>query len=89
MLKTRVAHGYCSREQVAGACPYANICEQCDNFVATPEFVPVIEAQLADVHALKLDAEGRAWDAEAVRHGRVAASLEEHLRRVRQTGSTG
>jgi hypothetical protein len=49
----------------------------------------VIKAQLADVHALKLDAEGRAWDAEAVRHGRVAASLEEHLRRVRQTGSTG
>jgi integrase len=28
MLKTRVAHGYCSREQVAGACPNANICEQ-------------------------------------------------------------
>jgi integrase len=26
MLKTRVAHGYCARELVAEACPYANIC---------------------------------------------------------------
>jgi hypothetical protein len=30
MLKTRVAHGYCSRHLTAGACPYA-ICEHCDN----------------------------------------------------------
>ena len=27
-LKTRVAHGYCSRHLAAEACPYANICEQ-------------------------------------------------------------
>ena len=27
MLKTRVAHGYCSRHLAAEACPYANICE--------------------------------------------------------------
>lgn len=33
MLKTRVAHGYCSRDLVAEACPYANICETCP---ATP-----------------------------------------------------
>ncbi|HVB43184.1 MAG TPA: hypothetical protein VNF47_10825 [Streptosporangiaceae bacterium] len=26
MLKTRVAHGYCSRQLAAEACPYANIC---------------------------------------------------------------
>ena len=26
MLKTRVAHGYCSRDLVAEACPYANTC---------------------------------------------------------------
>ena len=26
MLKTRVAHGYCSRDLVADACPDANIC---------------------------------------------------------------
>jgi len=89
MLKTRVAHGYCSREQAAGACPYANICEQCDNFVPAPEFVPTMEAQLADVQALKLDAEGRGWEAEAARHGRVSANLEEHLRRARKAGSTG
>jgi len=28
MIKTRVAHGYCSRHLTAGACTYANICEQ-------------------------------------------------------------
>lgn len=47
MLKTCVAHGYCSREPFAGACPYANICEQCDSFVAAPELSTAIEAQLA------------------------------------------
>jgi hypothetical protein len=40
MLKTRVAHGYCSRQLAAEACPYANIREQCDNFVTTTEFIP-------------------------------------------------
>jgi hypothetical protein len=40
LLKTRVAHGYCSRDLVAEACPYANICEQCDNFVTTTQFLP-------------------------------------------------
>jgi len=38
MLKTRVAHGYCSRQLAAEACPYANICEQCDNYVTATEF---------------------------------------------------
>ncbi|ETZ38826.1 phage integrase family protein [Mycobacterium intracellulare MIN_061107_1834] len=36
MLKTRVAHGYCARHESAGACPYANICETCDNYVTAP-----------------------------------------------------
>lgn len=36
MLKTRVAHGYCARELAADACPYANVCETCPNFVTTP-----------------------------------------------------
>lgn len=36
MLKTRVAHGYCSRHLAAEACPYANLCEQCDNFTPRP-----------------------------------------------------
>ena len=51
MLKTRVAHGYCSRHEAAGACPYANICETCDNFVTGPEFAPALRDQLTDVHA--------------------------------------
>jgi hypothetical protein len=38
MLKTRVAHGYCARHPAAGACPYANICETCDNYITAPEF---------------------------------------------------
>ena len=36
-LKTRVATGTCSRHLVAGACPYANICETCEGFVPAPE----------------------------------------------------
>ena len=43
MLKTRVAHGYCSRHEAAGACPYANICETCDNFITGPEFRDAIQ----------------------------------------------
>jgi integrase len=84
MLKTRVAHGYCSRHLTAGACPYANICEQCDNFVPTPEFIPVIEHQLADVHALRDDAAQRQWDAEVARHERVIQSLQAHLHRLKK-----
>jgi hypothetical protein len=84
MLKTRVAHGYCSRHLTAGACPYANICEQCDNFVPVPEFIPAIEHQLADVHALRDDAAQRQWDTEVTRHERVIQSLEEHLHRLKK-----
>src|SRR5664280_2979457 len=43
MLKTRVAHGYCSRDPVAEACPYANICEGCSNFITAPEFAPALQ----------------------------------------------
>ncbi len=84
MLKTRLAHGYCSREQAAGPCAYANICEQCDNFVPGVEFEPVLRGQLADVVALRDDAEARGWDAEVARHERVIASVEEHLRRFKR-----
>ena len=83
MLKTRVAHGYCARELVAEACPYANVCETCANFVATPEFAPVLESQLADVEALRVDAETRGWESEVARHGRVITTLEGHLTRLR------
>ena len=69
MLKTRVAHGYCSRHQAAGACPYANICETCDNFVTGPEFADALRGQLGDVRNLQADARSRGWDSEAARHG--------------------
>ena len=82
MLKTRVANGYCSRELVAEACAYANICETCPNFVTAPEFEPAIEAQLADIQALRDDAEHRGWVSETARHDRVLASLGRHLQRV-------
>jgi integrase len=82
MLKTRVAHGYCSRSEVAGACPYANICEQCDNYQPAPEFAAALTAQLADVEALRRDAQDRGWDNEATRHKNVADSIEGHLRRI-------
>lgn len=86
MLKTRVAHGYCSRDLVAEACPYANICEQCDNYVAAPEFQPALEAQLGDVEALRDDARTRGWDSEVARHDRVIASIDGHLRRLKNLG---
>ena len=82
MLKTRVAHGYCSRDLAADACPYANICETCPNFATTTNFAPAIEAQLADIHQLRDDAEARGWTSETARHQRVIASLESHLRRL-------
>ena len=63
----------------AEACPYANICEQCDNFVTTTEFVPALQAQLADVTALRDDATARGWDTEVARHARVIASIQGHL----------
>lgn len=82
MLKTRVAHGYCSRHLAADACPYANICEQCDNYVTAPDFLPALEAQLADVRVLREDAEARGWDSEVARHARVIARIEGHIGRL-------
>jgi site-specific recombinase XerD len=82
MLKTRVAHGYCARELVAEACPYANICEQCENFVTAPEFGPAIQSQLDDIRAIRDDAQARGWESEVARHERVITSIERHLRRL-------
>jgi integrase len=82
MLKTRVAHGYCSRHQAAEACPYANICETCDNFITGPEFTPALRDQLADVQRLHADAQSRRWDSEAARHARVAGALADHIARL-------
>src|SRR6516164_1974253 len=82
MLKTRVAHGYCSRQLAAEACPYANICEQCDNYVTAPEFIPQLQAQLADITVLRDDAAERGWHTEVARHSRVIASIQGHLKRL-------
>lgn len=80
MPKTRLAHGYCSRDPVAGACPYANICENCDNFV--PADAGVLRAQLSDINTLRDDATRRGWDSEAARHARTAATIAGHLRHI-------
>jgi integrase len=82
MLKTRVAHSYCSRDLVAEACSYANICETCPSYTTTPEFQPAITDQVADIRQLRDDAEARGWTSEVARHDRVIDSLEGHLRRV-------
>jgi Phage integrase family len=82
MLKTRVAHGYCSRSLVAEACSYANICEQCDNFTTSVEFIPALRTQLVDATALRDDAEARGWDTEVARHARLISSLTRHLDRL-------
>jgi hypothetical protein len=82
MLKTRVAHGYCARHEAQGACPYANICETCDNYTPGPEFTPALVDQLADVRVLETDARTRGWTSEAQRHSTVAAALEGHLTRL-------
>jgi integrase len=82
MLKTRVAHGYCSRHEAQGACPYANICETCDNYTPAPEFATALTDQLTDVQALQVDAEHRGWASEAERHATVSAALQGHLNRV-------
>ena len=82
MLKTRVAHGYCSRDLAADACSYANICETCPSYTTTPEFAPAITDQLDDIRRLRDDAQSRGWTSEAARHQRVIDSLERHLRRL-------
>jgi hypothetical protein len=84
-LKTRVAHGYCSRHLAAGPCPYANICETCDNFVPGPEHLPALRDQLSDIHQLRADAEQRDWTDEIKRHGRVISALEHHCNRLENT----
>jgi len=89
MLKTRVAHGYCSRQIAADACPDANICEQCDNYVTATEFIPQLQAQLADITTLRDDAAERGWHTEVARHSRVIASIQAHLQRLTRSAETG
>jgi hypothetical protein len=87
-LKTRVAHGFCSRHPAAGPCPYANICEQCDNFVPDPDRRDVIAEQLADVIILRDDARHRGWDDDTTRHQHVADALNGHLRQLDRSPHT-
>ena len=85
LIKTRLAHGFCSRDLLAGACPYSNICEQCDNFVPDSARAEIIAEQLDDIRQLHDDADQRGWTSEAARHHRVAEHLERHLKTVRPT----
>jgi hypothetical protein len=62
--------------------PLVNICEHCDNFVPAPEFAPALADQLADVKALRTDAQQRGWTSEVERHSRVIQRLQEHLGRL-------
>jgi hypothetical protein len=76
MLKTRVAHGYCSRHESQGACPYANICEHCPSYRSEPSSLPILAAQRVDAAALARDAEQRGWIEEADRHHKLIARLD-------------
>jgi hypothetical protein len=82
MLKTRVAHGYCSRHLAADPCPYANICEHCDNYVPAPEFATTLQDQLTDVQTLRDDARNRGWTSEMNRHQHLIERLQTHLGRI-------
>ncbi|MDZ4248468.1 MAG: tyrosine-type recombinase/integrase [Candidatus Nanopelagicales bacterium] len=83
MIKTRLASGYCTRHEAAGACAYANICETCDNFTPATEFADALAVQLADTQALQADAAERGWAGEVGRHQRTVTALQEHLKLLR------
>lgn len=84
MLKTRVAHGYCSRHLSADACPYAYICEKCDNFTTRGSSSPNSKPRSGTLPALNDDAEARGWDSEVAGHARVITSLLHHIDRLHQ-----
>jgi len=50
--------------------------------VPAHDATPVLRAQLNDINALRDDASRRAWDSEAARHDRAAASISGHLRNL-------
>jgi hypothetical protein len=50
--------------------------------------VPALQAQLADVSALRDDATERGWDTEVARHARVIASIQSHLNRLTRQAAT-
>jgi integrase len=75
-IKARLAGGYCLRAPAQGACPYANICENCPSFRTDAASVSVLGAQRVDAEALAKDAEARGWAEEAERHRRLVARLD-------------
>jgi hypothetical protein len=89
MLKTRLAGGLYARRPAAGACSYANICEQCDNFTSVPEFSATLEAQLADVVLLRDDTVTHDWYSEVDRNNSVIENLERHIERLQRNTLLG
>ncbi len=76
VIKSRLAGGHCLRAPAQGACPYANICEHCPNFVTDTASIAVLSAQRIDTAALADDAEQRGWIDEADRHRKLLARLD-------------
>ena len=68
--------GHCLRAPAQGACPYANICEHCPNFVTDTASIAVLSAQRIDTAALADDAEQRGWIDEAGRHRKLLDRLD-------------
>lgn len=86
MLETRGAHGYCSRHIASKVFPYPNICEQCDNLLTNPAFLPAFGEYLHRSQALRDDANTRGWPSQAARHQRVILSFKDDIIRLgRQT----
>ena len=75
-IKSRLAAGHCLRASAQGACPYANICEHCPNFVTDTASIAVHSAQRIDTAALADDAEQRGWIDEADRHRKLLDRLD-------------
>jgi len=76
VIKSRLAGGHCLRAPAQGACPYANICEHCPNFVTDTASIAVLSAQRIDTAALANDAEQRGWIDEADRHRKLLDRLD-------------
>jgi integrase len=76
VIKSRLAGGHCLRAPAQGACPYANICEHCPNFVTDTASIAVLSAQHIDTAALADDAEQRGWIDEADRHRKLLDRLD-------------
>lgn len=75
-IKSRLAGGYCLRAPAQDACPYANICEHCPSFRTENSNLPVLQAQRKDAILLAMDARGRGWDREALRHEALVTQLD-------------